>query len=68
MSASWFDLCEMYLILLETVDVNIELYDALPTGTKQQKEHKRLIFADTMKTMNDQHDVQRQLDTMWGLD
>lgn len=64
----WFEHCSVYLNRLEALDAYFELYDTMPTGTKEEKKEKRLTFDGLMRVMKEKKDIEQDLDDLWGLD
>ena len=61
----WFEYCELYLTRLETLDAYFTLCDTLPTGTKKEKELKRVAFDNLMMTIKQKKDIEDELDEIW---
>lgn len=64
---TWFEHCQIYMNRLEALDAYFELYDTMPTETKEEKEQKRLTFDGLMRTMKQKKDIEQDLDELWGL-
>lgn len=64
----WFEHCELYLNWLDLLDVYFETYDTMPTGTKKEKEQKRIRFEDLMTSLKEKKKIEQKLDDLWGCD
>jgi len=63
----WFEHCVVYLNRLEALDAYFVLYDTMPTGTKQEKQEKRLTFDGLMRTLKEKNDIENDLDELWKI-
>lgn len=63
----WFDHCTIYIHRLEALDARFQLYDTMPTGTKQEKEGKRRVFDTIMTTLQQVRNIEKDLDDQWNL-
>lgn len=68
MSMLWFDHCAVYLNRLDTLDAYFNLYDTMPTGTKEEKQQKRYTFDRIMQGMKEKRDIEQDLEELWGCD
>jgi len=63
----WFEHCNVYLHRLDALDARFQLYDTLPTATKEEKEVKRRVFDTIMTILQQTRDIEKDLDDLWNL-
>ena len=63
----WFEHCEIYMDRLSVVDAFFNVYDTLPTETKEERKEKNIVFDSLMRVMKEKNDIEQDLNALWGL-
>jgi hypothetical protein len=52
---------------LSAMDAFFNVYDTLPTETKEERQEKNIVFDSLMRVMKQKNDIEQDLNTLWNL-
>jgi len=64
----WFNMCEDFLTTLETVQTEVNRYDAWRPITKKEKNEKKDLFEQVLRLIQNNRQKEWELDFIWGKD